>query len=269
MIKFAVMTFMYETWAEKAGSHEELLRIIAKAGAQGIEAFCNPFMENEKRLNLYKNILSDNNLKMPLMDLIANLAISDKSRRIAEYEKMKKGIDICSELETEIVHVAGCHIVENVSPTNGRKLIAEGLMAFVADVEKRGMTLAFENFDPSPSLICSAGDCLEILQLCEGKVKFVFDTGNFEAVGEYAENNFNKLIKHTCHFHFKDFQFVPETKKRTGTYFGHGYVKNRLIGQMIRNSEYHGWIALESYLQNGNGPKETITPELSLLKSWI
>lgn len=40
MIKFAVMTFMYNNWINNCGgSHEELIRVLAEAGADGIEAF--------------------------------------------------------------------------------------------------------------------------------------------------------------------------------------------------------------------------------------
>ncbi len=271
MIKFAVMTFMYNTWVNsEEGSHEELIRVLAEAGADGIEAFCNTFMDNDKLLKLYKKEMDTNGLPMPVMDLISNLACKEKNARQEAYEKMRKGIDICDALGSEIVHLAGCKLLEGVSAEDGRKLIAEGLMDFVDDVEKRGMTLAFEDFNPSPGLICSAADCLEIIELTEGRVKFVFDTGNFEAAGEHAEDNFSKLIDHTCHFHFKDFKKdVDLSIQQPGTYFGQGAIKNREIAKMIKDYGYNGWAALESYLQGSNGPIETISKELSVLKSMF
>jgi sugar phosphate isomerase/epimerase len=268
-IKFAVMTFMYSGWLSRGGSHEELIRILAKSGADGIEAFCNLFMGNDELLKLYKKQMAENGLKMPVMDLISNLACKEKSQRDVAYETMRKGIDICAALGSEIVHVAGCKTVEGVNSAEGRKLIAEGLMAFVDDVEKRGMTLAFEDFNPSPHLICSSADCLEILSLTDGRVKFVFDTGNFEATGEHAEDVFAKFIKHTCHFHFKDFKPVTDLKVQYGEHFGKGVIKNREIVRMLKDSGYSGWVALESYLQGDNGPAETVKPELDLLKSWF
>lgn len=270
MIKFAVMTFMYNSWVNsEKGSHEELIRIMAESGAEGMEAFCNIFIGNDKLLKLYQKELNTNQLKMPVMDLIANLACVDKKARSDTYETMRMGIDICDAMNSEVVHVAGCSLVDGVCPDDGRKLIAEALSYFVDDVEKRGMTLAFEDFDPSPALICSATDCLDILKQTDTRVKFVFDSGNFEAADEHAEDCFASLIKHTCHFHFKDFAPDDSPRGYHGTYFGKGMIKNSEVAEAISKSAYSGWVALESYLQNDNGPRETIPEELSTLKSMF
>jgi sugar phosphate isomerase/epimerase len=270
MINYAVMTFMYRSWIDSVnGSHEALLNSIADAGADGVEVFCNSFMNNDKLLKLYQKELGEKGLKMPVMDLISNLACRESVQRKEAYEKMREGIDICDAMGAEIVHIAGCAPVEGVSPEDGRKLIAEGLMEFVDDVEKRGMILAFEDFDPSPGLICSGADCLEIIHLTGNRVKFVFDTGNFEAAGEHAEDNFNKMIEHTCHFHFKDLRPADNSRGYTGAEFGSGMVKNRQIAGMIKDSGYGGWVALESLFRCGESPSLAIPPALRLLKSWL
>ncbi len=264
------MTFMYNGWVNsEKGSHEELIDILAEAGADGVEAFCNHFMGNDELLKLYQRRMAEVGILMPVMDLLANLAAPPGPQRQEAYEKMREGVDICESFGTEIVHLAGCKSVEGVTPGDGRKLIAEGLMDFVDDVEQRGMTLAFEDFDPSPNLICSAADCLDIIQQTDNRVKFVFDTGNFLAEGEHAEDNFAKLISHTCHFHFKDFQPADTPKGYCGAYFGDGMIKNRDIARMIKEFGYSGWVALESYLQGDNGPRETIASELKILQSYF
>lgn len=270
MIRYAVMTFMYDEWvASDNGSHEALIQIVAESGAQGIEAFCNTFMKNNELLKLYRCEIENAGLQMPVMDLIVNLACSDKMQRDKAYESIRRGMDICATLGSEIMHIAGCSLVEGVTPEDGRQWIAEGLSEFVDDAEKYGITLAFEDFDPSPTLICSVSDCLDIFRRTDDRVKFIFDTGNFEAVGEHAENNFRQLIDRTCHFHFKDFKADNSPMGYHGTYFGQGMVKNREIAQAIINADYSGWVALESYLQNGNGPRETISKELTVLKSMF
>ena len=268
MIKFAVMTFMYNGWVNSEnGSHEELIRIIGDSGAEGIEAFANHFMSDDKLVNLYQREMPCNGVTMPVMDLLANLADPDKKGRNEAYDLMRKGIDICDALNSEIVHVAGCSLVEGVTSEEGRKWIAEGLSDFVDDVEKRGMVLAFENFNPSPELICSAEDCLEILSLTDPRVKFVFDTGNFAAAEEHPEDNFKKFGDKICHFHFKDFTGEVGIGKHGGTYFGEGFINNNTIVEFIKKSNYSGWVALESYLQNENGPCETIPKEMEVIKS--
>ncbi len=270
MIKYAVMTFMYDNWVNSdSGSHEELIKIIADSGAEGIEAFANHFIGNDDLVKLYQKEMPNHSVAMPVMDLLANLAQPAGKEREAAYELMRRGIDICDALDTEIVHIAGCSLPKGVTPADGKKLIAEGLADFADEVEQRGMVLAFEDFDPSPELICSAADCLEILNLTDKRVKFVFDTGNFEAVGEHAEENFAKLIGRTTHFHFKDFQQSDLPRGYAGTYFGQGFVKNQTVADLIKECGYSGWVALESYPQVGNGPRETVPKELEVLKAML
>lgn len=226
-------------------------------------------MGNDEILKIYQQGMTDTGLQTPVMDLITNLACKDKAQRDEAYENMRRGIDICDALDAEVVHVAGCGLVDGVTPEDGKKWVAEGLMDFVDDINKRGMTLAFENFDPSPDLICAADDCLDIINQTDGKVQFVFDNGNFEASGEHAEDNFDKMFDLSCHFHFKDFEYDDSPEGYHGTYFGKGKVKNLEIAQRLKQTDYDRWIALESYPQSGNGPRETVPQELTFLKSMF
>jgi L-ribulose-5-phosphate 3-epimerase UlaE len=97
----------------------------------------------------------------------------------------------------------------------------------------------------------------------------VFDTGNFEAVHEHAEDHFDEFIGSTCHFHFKDFAPNVGSAGYHGTHFGQGMAKNREIAQCIKRAKYDGWVALESYPQAGNGPRETVAKELAVLKAML
>ncbi|NMA42345.1 MAG: sugar phosphate isomerase/epimerase [Oligosphaeraceae bacterium] len=270
MLKFAVMTFMYQGWTDSAqGSHELLLETLAEAGAEGVEAFCNHFFGEKALQKLYKRKMAELKLVMPVMDLIADLAVSAGSERETAYEHMRQGIDICEYFGAEIVHLAGCHLPAQADPGEARKWIAEGIMHFIDDIEKRGMQLAFENYDPAPGLICSAAECLEIIQLTENRARFVFDTGNFQAAGERAEDNFELLFPYCVHFHFKDFKAADNPRGYTGAHFGQGFIANREIAAKMVATGYQGWLALESYPQAGNGPLETIAPELETLKSFF
>ena len=77
------------------------------------------------------------------------------------------------------------------------------------------------------------------------------------------------MIDRTCHFHLKDFKAEEDPKGCTGTYFGQGKIKNHKIAELIKESNYSGWVALESYLQDGNGPRETIAKEVLIMKSMF
>jgi len=85
-------------------------------------------------------------------------------------------------------------------------------------------------------LICSAADCLDILKQTDPIVKFVFDTGNFEAVNERAEYCAICLIEHAVHFYFKDFTPDDTPRGYHGTYFGQGMIKNQAIAQAINEA---------------------------------
>ena len=125
MIKYAVMTFMYDGWVNsEEGSHEKLIQILGDSGAEGIEAFANHFMGNDDLVKLYQCEMASNSMKMPVMDLLTNLANPNTKERNEAYDLMRQGIDVCDALGTEVVHVAGCRLVEGVTPKDGRKWIA-------------------------------------------------------------------------------------------------------------------------------------------------
>ena len=268
MPKFAVMTFMFRPWwRDGRVTHEALLAGFAAAGAQGVEPFHRDFVEEPDLLPRYRRALADAGLRVAAVDVMCNLVYADAAQRQQGRDELRRGLDICRELGADIAHVAGHRLVGDVTPADGRRMIAEGLAEVAESTHRDGMVLAIEDFDPSPTLICSAEDCLEVMRLSGGVVKLVFDTGNFLAVGERADEQFDRLAEHICHCHFKDFTLADGTRR--GCDLGTGVVPNAVVARQLRRRGFAGWVALETRGRADVAPNEAVARELPLLMSWF
>jgi len=266
MMNFAVMTFMYRGHINRGEiSHEALVQLIADTGIQGIEAFDRDFLDEPALVKRYQVAMADAGVTMPVIDVMVNLTYSSAAERRERADALCRGLDLCAEMEARIAHVAGSKLSENISPGDGRKMMVELFTSHAEYAAQRGLTLAIENFDPSPTLVCSAADCLEIMQGTGDVVKFVFDTGNFQAVGERADEVLDQVYDRICHCHFKDFADNDSERGYGGTVFGTGMIPNQAVAKELVRRGYDGWIALESYPQNGAGPQATIPAEFATL----
>jgi D-psicose/D-tagatose/L-ribulose 3-epimerase len=249
-------------------THEALLAGLAAAGAQGVEPFHRDFVEDPALLPRYRKSLADNGLKAAAIDVMCNLVYADAAQKQQGRDELRRGLDICRELDADIAHVAGHRLVPGVTPADGRRMIADGLVE-VADVARaHDMVLAIEDFNPSPDLICSASDCLEVMRLSGGVVKLVFDTGNFIAVNERADEQFDVLAEYICHCHFKDFT-TDGGKGCRGCDLGTGEIPNATVAGKLKARGYDGWIALETRGRDDLDPVSAVRKELPLLKSWF
>ena len=272
MPRFAVMTFMYGRRLEDGSlSHRQLLEAIADHGADGIEVFHRTFRgENRGLLREYQHLLAELGLKMAAIDVITDLVSGGPGARRAGRDELRRGLDICLALEAPIAHVAGSRLGEQMSPEDGRKILAEALLEVADLAEYRGLTLAVEDFDPAPEFLCRLDDVLDLLRRTRFRVKMVFDTGNFFAVGERADENLAAAYEHIVLCHFKD--FLPADGppgSRRGTHFGQGVIPNRRVARMLVERGYSGWVALESYPQPGMQPEATIAEELARLREMF
>jgi sugar phosphate isomerase/epimerase len=275
MPKFAVMTFMFKPWIKpwwRGGrvTHEAMLAGFASAGAQGIEPFHRDFVEEPSLMPRYRRTMADNGLKVAAIDVICNLVHADAKQKKQGRDELRRGLEICLELDAHIALVAGHRLVGGVTPADGRRMIADGLLEVADIAAAHGIVLAIEDFNPSPDLMCSARDCLEITNLSGGVIKLVFDTGNFIAVGERADEQFDLLAEHICHCHFKD--FVPDAKAPNGYRdcdLGTGGIPNAAVASKLTARGYDGWTALETRPRDDLDPVSAVRRELPLLKSWF
>ncbi len=271
MPKYAVMTFMFRPWwADGRMTHEGMLQGFAGAGAEGIEPFHRDFIDDPDLLPRYRRALNDNGLRTAAVDIICNLVHANTLQRREGRDELRRGLDICHALGGEIAHVAGHRLVPGVSATDGRKMIADGLLEFAEVARSGGMTLAIENFDPSPDLICSVGDCLEVLDSTGNDVQFVLDTGNFIAVGEDSAVNFEQVADRICHCHFKDFVRIPDQPNGyRGCDMGQGVIPNAAVARKLRAQGFDRWVALETRGRDDIDPISAVQQELPVLRSWF
>lgn len=271
MPKYAVMTFMFKPWwIDGRVTHEAMLEGFAGEGADGVEPFHRDFVEDPELLPRYRKACDDNGIKVAAVDVMCNLVYSNATQKQEDRDEMRRGLDVCVGLGAEIAHVAGHRLRDGVSASDGRKMIAEGLLEVADFAEQNGLTLAIEDFDPAPDLLCTLADCIEVMTLAEDRVKFVFDTGNFEAVGERADANVAAVADRICHCHFKDFAPAPDTPTgRRGCHLGAGMVPNAEVARLLMERDYDGWVALETIGRSDVSPVDAVAGELPILKSWF
>jgi len=269
MPRFAVMTFMFEPWWTSGRmSIEQLLEGLADAGAEGVEPFHLDFVKDPSLTKSYRRWLGELGLKAPAVDVMCNLVYADAQQKQRERDELRRGLEICKELGSEIAHVAGHQLRDAVSPDDGRKMIAEGLLEAAELADSYGLVLAIEDFNPSPTLVCAANDCLEILRLTDYKAKLVFDTGNFLEVGERADEVFDLVADQIVHCHFKDFEAAASAPYRACD-LGKGQIPNPAIAAKLTERGYDGWVALETMGRNDVDPVTAVRRELPLLKQWF
>lgn len=270
MPKFAVMNFMFASWWQEGKiSIEEFLEGVVKAGAQGVEPFHRDFLQNSDFINRYQSVMRATGLQVPVVDVICNLVYTNKEEQQRHRDELCHGLEICRSLNSEIAHVAGHKLAEGISPKKGREMIAEELLWANATAKEYGLVLAIENYSPSPTLVCSVKDCLEIIHLSQKEVCFVFDTGNFITVGEKADEVFDDIADHICHCHFKDFVRDPVTNRLQGCALETGEIHNEKVAQKLSARGYNGWVALETGSRPNLNPIQIISQELPILKSWF
>lgn len=271
MPRFAVMTFMFKPWWQDGRvTHEELIEGLAAEGVQGIEPFHRDFVEDPALLKRTRRALADSGLHVAAVDVMCNLVHANGQQKREERDTLRQGLDVCKELGTEIAHVAGHRLRDGVTPDDGRKMIADGLLDAAGLADEYGLVLAIEDFGISPDLVCTAQDCIEIMRMTGDVVKFVFDTGNFAFAGEGAEENFDLLADRIVHCHFKDFvQDAESGSGLAGCDLGDGVIPNAAVARRLMERDYDGWIALETRARDDTDPVAAVRMELPRLKSWF
>jgi sugar phosphate isomerase/epimerase len=275
MIEFAVMT-SFGWWDDGVLGADELLARLAAHGARGVEVHDADLYGNPALARGYPRWLADNNLRLVAVDVICNLVHQGAQDRRRARDELRRGLDICVEFGAGVAHCAGSRRLEGVTPSDGRKMIAD-LLAEAYDVytQKHGVVLAIENYGLAPDLICRKIDCLELLARAEGRVKLVFDTGNFLAVNELAEENLADCYDQIAMCHFKDWTAASRPATAAADAFfensrlGEGVIHNARVAGLLLDRGYSGWVSLESCRHDGETVDETLARELALLRRWF
>lgn len=162
-------------------------------------------------------------------------------------EKAKRIFETANILETENVRMFSFYAPDGEKIENCFSQVAEALGEMVKTAESFGVTLCHENeaciYGETP------GRCLEILKLFGGKMKAVFDMGNFVLDGCNPMAAYNMLKPHIEYFHIKDAlaagAIVPAGK-------GEAKIKD-ILDDWKASAKKDTFITLEPHLQTFSG----------------
>ena len=236
---------------EYSGSLDEQISALKKHGINYMEfrsvggSFIPDIPESEA-LKI-KETLKNAGLKVSsLGSPLGKTIISDNMR---DYEKVAEHIfNVADIFETKYVRCFSFYLPKGATFDEYKTRIFDEMETLVLMAEKHGITLCHENeaniFGESPE------NCLELLDYFGGKLKCVFDMGNFVLDGyESYPYAYNLLKKHIAYFHIKDAlavgAVVPPGK-------GEAKIKE-ILGDYIKNGKNDTFVTLEPHLQTFSG----------------
>lgn len=252
MAKISIMTMAFgEELASGKLDDVAMLALLQDIGFDGVELASRRLMQSPEMQHTYRGNLAESALEVTCLDVLCNFIGTDPATRDKGVEDLLNGIELAQSLGAPLVLAAGSTLEDGISPEDGRKMIAEGLQACIAEAEDAGITLAIEDYGVAPTLQCSSSHCLEILDAVPG-LAFVFDTGNFYFCGENPLDAFDGLAGRTVYVHIKDWvrSKRPVLADVAGCQAGEGIIPNDTL--------------IKRFLENGN--VDTFSLELTVMK---
>ena len=165
----------------------------------------------------------------------------------AHLEVAKRVFETANELGAKNIRMFSFYLPEGKSREECQNQVFDGIGSFVSLAEEHGVTLCHENealiYGESPE------KCLQILQYFNGKLKCVFDMGNFVLDGYNPMNAYGLLKGYIEYFHIKDALYagaiVPAGK-------GEAQIKE-ILDNYRANGAKDTFITLEPHLQTFSG----------------
>ncbi|HOD50129.1 MAG TPA: sugar phosphate isomerase/epimerase family protein [Candidatus Hydrogenedentes bacterium] len=231
MAKISIMTMAFgEELASGKLDDVAMLAGLQEIGFDGVELTSPRLMEGPEIQHTYRSNLAESSLEVTCLDVMCTFVSANPATRDKGVEALLNGIELAQSMGARLVLAAGSTLGDGIVPEDGRKMVAEALLACMADARDAGITLAIENFGVAPTLQCASGHCLEILDAVPG-LAFVFDTGNFYFCGEDPLDAFEKLADRTVYVHIKDWtrSTRPVLADVAGCHVGEGIIPNEAI----------------------------------------
>jgi len=269
MAKISIMTtaFGHELTSGRLDD-VAMLAQLQEIGFDGVELPASRLMEGPEIQHAYRSNLAESALAVTCLDVACNLVSSDATIRDRGVAALLDGIELAQTIGASLVLAAGSNLDDDISPEDGRKMIAEGLRACIGDAQDAGITLAIENFGVAPTLQCHSAHCLEILEAVPG-LAFVFDTGNFHFCGEDALDAFDKLADHTVYVHIKDWVHSerPVLADVAGCQVGEGIIPNE---ELIRRFLEEGIVSAFSLeLTVAEDRMAAAARDCTMIRNWL
>lgn len=164
------------------------------------------------------------------------------------YETAKRVFETANELGAKYVRAFSFYLPEGKTNSECRSMVLDALEGLVKISEEYGVTICHENeakiYGESPDA------CLDVLEYFGGRLKCVFDMGNFVLDGyKPYPDAYKKLFNYIEYFHIKDALYagaiVPAGK-------GEATIKEILDDYKL-NGKKDAFITLEPHLQTFDG----------------
>ena len=162
-------------------------------------------------------------------------------------ESAKRVFDTANELGTNYIRMFSFYLPEGKTREECKGQVCDELEKLIVLSQKFGVTLCHENealiYGESPE------KCLELLEYFDGKLKCVFDMGNFVLDGYNPMDAYKLLEKYVEYFHIKDALYagaiVPAGK-------GEAQIKE-ILDLYKATGKKDTFITLEPHLQTFSG----------------
>ena len=162
-------------------------------------------------------------------------------------ETAKRVFDTANELGTNYIRMFSFYLPEGKTREECKGQVCDELEKLIVLSQKFGVTLCHENealiYGESPE------KCLELLEYFDGKLKCVFDMGNFVLDGYNPMDAYKLLEKYVEYFHIKDAFYagaiVPASK-------GEAQIKE-ILDLYKATGKKDTFVTLEPHLQTFSG----------------
>lgn len=193
-----------------------------------------------------KKILSDTGMKISAIGSpLGKISLDDDFAK--HLDTAKKVYDFAEKLDAKNVRIFSFYAREGKDIADEKTEVFDKLYGFVKAAEGRRITLCHENeakiYGESPE------KCREIAEAFGGKIKAVFDAGNFVLDGFDSEKAYEILKPYIEYFHIKDALYAGAVVPP-----GKGEAKLKEIIESYENSDNkQTFMTLEPHLQTFSG----------------
>ena len=235
----------------------KFLDTVKSYGITGIEPMfleAEDFYLNHDMLRGVLEEIAKRDMFIPNIDIIANHLKPGGFEEACE--KTRTMINSASILKPDLVMTNGSRLSENMSPKEGRMLVAASIDNAIEAGEKHGLDIATEAFGISYDVM-STSDMLEDIfsMVKKSPLYFVGDSANSCYGGESSVVALEKFWNILRHVHIKD---VGETQEGTGypakgdrwlgqAELGTGIAGIKEFTEFLKSRSYNGWYSLETY----------------------
>lgn len=254
-MKLSVMLFPFHgPIADGSLEPQALADAIVGAGIGAIEPMLSNLDVTPEPWQKFLDLCKQAGLKVSCLDIGANLVASSELERSQTLETVRRGLDLCVEMQCPIALVAGSRPAEGMTNEEGRLIYAEGLTHCAAMSMERGVVTTIEDFGVYPEFACRSDHVREVVTVAGPDVKVTWDNGNFILADELPMHAYEAVRDLTVHTHIKDFALdqtgqaglkTPSGKAYKGAEIGHGDCQVTEGVTALKRDGYDGWVSLE------------------------